>query len=50
MQSALIAGKVVEACVVRLVDVKKIEDRLIRYKYAYHDILKVGEGTIDNIY
>ena len=50
MQRELIAGKVVEICVVRLVNVEKIEDGLIRYKYAYRDILKIGEGIIDNIY
>lgn len=50
MQKELIGEKVVQACVIRFLGTEKLDDGLVRYNYAYRDVLHKGEGIIDNIY
>lgn len=50
LQKELIGEKVVQACVIRFLGTEKLDDGLVRYNYAYRDVLHKGEGIIDNIY
>ena len=50
LQKELLSENIVQACVLKFLGKEKVDDGLIRYKYAYRSVLRKGEGVIDNIY
>lgn len=46
----LLSENIVQACAIKLLGEERLDDGLIRYKYAYRGALRKGEGLIDNIY